>query len=104
MSELPSNRESIKTPEKTADQLYEELNQAFDATMELMRRVHELEMKAFDKGLSEEARDAIIAERDQLAIERDQAWEAERKLEEKWRKKDEAEMTELEMEYKNPGK
>lgn len=86
MHEQPSSPEEVKLPEKTAEQLYVELNQAFDKTRELMNQVHELEMLTFVEDLSEEKRNAIIAERDQLAALRDETWETEKRLEEQWKK------------------
>lgn len=100
MSEQPRNQEVIQSPEKTADQLYEELNQSFNKTTELMEQVHALELKTFQAGLSKEELSSIIDERNKLAALRDEAWEAEKRLEEQWKKKEDAEMAKLEEELK----
>lgn len=87
-------------PEKTANQLYEELNQAFRKTTELMEQVHALELKTFQAGLSKEDLCSIIDERNKLAVLRDEAWEAEKKLEEQWKKKEDVEIAKIEEELK----
>ncbi|PIW95923.1 hypothetical protein COZ84_00925 [Candidatus Kuenenbacteria bacterium CG_4_8_14_3_um_filter_39_15] len=92
--------ESIKSPEKSADQLYEELNQTHDEVIKLMDQVHELEMKAGKDGLSKEEFDSIVDERNKLATQFDEKWEYEKRLEEEWKKAEDKEIARLEEEYK----
>ena len=91
--------ESIKSPEKSADQIWDELNQTHDEVMKLMDQVHELEMKAGEEGLSKKEFDSIVNERDKLAAQFNEKWELARQLEEKWRSAWEAGMKQLEKEY-----
>ena len=93
-------QESIKSPEKSADQLYEELNQTHDEVMKLMDQVHELEMKAGEDGLPKEEFDSIVDERNKLATQFDEKWEIEKQLQEQWREAEVEEMRKLEEEYK----
>lgn len=92
--------ESMKLPEKSADQLYEELNQTHDEVMKLMDQVHALEMKAGEDGLSKEEFDLIVDERNKINDQFNEKWEAEKRLEDQWRKAEDAEMTRLEEEYR----
>ncbi|PIQ92540.1 MAG: hypothetical protein COV69_02160 [Parcubacteria group bacterium CG11_big_fil_rev_8_21_14_0_20_39_14] len=92
--------ESIKSPEKSAEQLYEELNQAFDEFMKLIDQVHELEVKAGKDGLSREEFESIVDERNRLAAQRDEKWEDVKKLEEEWNMAEDREISKLEKEYK----
>jgi len=92
--------ESIKSPEKSADQLYEKLNQTHDEVIKLMDQVHELEMKAGKDGLSKEEFDSIVDERNKLATQFDEKWEYEKRLEEEWKKAEDKEIARLEEEYK----
>ncbi len=94
--------EFLKSPEteKSAEQLYEELNQAFDESMKLMDQVHELEMKAGEEGLSKEEFDSIVDKCNKLAVQYNEKWEAVKKLEEQWKKAEDEEIKKLEEEYK----
>jgi len=92
--------ESMKSPEKSAEQLYTELNQTYDEVMKLMEQVHELEMKAGEEGLSKEKFDSIVADRDRLAAQLNEKWEYEKRLEEQWKKAEDDEISKLEEEYK----
>lgn len=93
-------QESMKSPEKSADQIYEELNRTHDEVMKLMDQVHALEMKAGEDGLSKEEFDSIVDERNKLAAQFGEKWEAEKKLEEQWKKAEDEEISRLEEEYK----
>lgn len=92
------NPESMKSPEKSADQLYAELNQTHDEVMKLMEQVHALEMKAHD-GLSKEEFDSIVEEHNKLAVQFNEKWEIEKQLQEQWREAEVEEMRKLEEEY-----
>ena len=100
MSEQNSNPESMESPEKSADQIYGELNQTYDETMELMNQIHMLEMKAGEDGLSKEEFDSIVDERNKLSAQLDEKRKYENKLEEQWKKASDKELSKLEEEYK----
>jgi len=92
--------ESMKSPEKSAEQLYTELNQTHDEVMKLMDQVYALEMKAGEGGLSKEEFDSIVDERNKLAAQFDEKWEIEKQLQEQWREAEVEEMRKLEEEYR----
>ena len=83
--------ENINSQEKSADQIYNEFNQAYDEVIKLMDQVHELEMKAGENDLSKEKFDSIVDERNKLAAQFDKKWETVKQLQEQWREAEEKE-------------
>jgi len=88
--------ESMESAEKSADQIYEELDQIHKEILKLMDQVHKLEMKAGEDGLSKEEFDSIVNERNELAAQFDKKWELEKQLHEKLIIARETEMKKLE--------
>lgn len=92
-------QEDTSSQEKSADQIYQELNKAHDEVMELMSQVHALEMKVGEAGISKEEFDLRVDERNKLNDQLNEKRETKKQLEEQLRQAEEKEMAALEEEW-----
>lgn len=95
--------ETIKSPEKSAQQLYAELKQLRDETQRLTVKVCELEEEARADDLPKETFNAIVVERDKLLAQIKEKREAENQLEKQLNKVEAGEISRLEEEFREVG-